>query len=134
MSKYTQKERGGLYELTDAARAELIDSKYYNKDLAPTSLSERNWSTYHIAALWIGMSVCIPSFTMASSLVGLGLSPWLAVLNVALGNIIVLIPIQLNSHAGTKYGIPFPVFARMTFGTVGAHIPALSRAITACGW
>ena len=134
MSKYTQKERGGLYELTDAARAELIDSKYYNKDLAPTSLSERNWSTYHIAALWIGMSVCLPSFAMASSLVGLGLSPWLAVINVALGNIIVLIPIQLNSHAGTKYGIPFPVFARMTFGTVGAHIPALSRAITACGW
>jgi NCS1 family nucleobase:cation symporter-1 len=134
MSKCTQKERGGLYELTDAARAELIDSKYYNKDLAPTSLSERNWSTYHIAALWIGMSVCLPSFAMASSLVGLGLSPWTAVINVALGNIIVLIPIQLNSHAGTKYGIPFPVFARMTFGTIGAHIPALSRAITACGW
>jgi NCS1 family nucleobase:cation symporter-1 len=134
MSKYTQKERGGLYELTDAARAELIDSKYYNKDLAPTSLSERNWNTYHISALWIGMSVCLPSFAMASSLVGLGLSPWLAVLNVALGNIIILIPIQLNSHAGTKYGIPFPVFARMTFGSVGAHIPSLSRAITACGW
>ncbi|MDR2089929.1 MAG: NCS1 family nucleobase:cation symporter-1 [Clostridiales Family XIII bacterium] len=134
MSKYTQKERGGLYELTDAARAELIDSKYYNKDLSPTSLSERNWSTYHIAALWIGMSVCLPSFAMASSLVGLGLSPWLAVLNVALGNVIVLVPIQMNSHAGTKYGIPFPVFARMTFGAVGAHIPALSRAITACGW
>ncbi|MDR2771676.1 MAG: NCS1 family nucleobase:cation symporter-1 [Clostridiales Family XIII bacterium] len=134
MSKYTQKEHGGLYELTDAARAELIDSKYYNKDLAPTSLSERNWSTYHISALWIGMSVCLPSFAMASSLVGLGLSPWLAVINVALGNIIVLVPIQLNSHAGTKYGIPFPVFARMTFGIIGAHIPALSRAVTACGW
>jgi NCS1 family nucleobase:cation symporter-1 len=134
MSKYTQKERGGLYELTDAARAELVDSKYYNTDLAPTSLSERNWNTYHIAALWIGMSVCLPSFAMASSLVGLGLSPWLAVLNVALGNIIILIPIQLNSHAGTKYGIPFPVFARMTFGPIGAHIPSLSRAITACGW
>ena len=71
---------------------------------------------------------------MSSSLVGLGLSPWLAVLNVALGNIIVLIPIQLNSHAGTKYGIPFPVFARMTFGSIGAHIPSLSRALTACGW
>jgi NCS1 family nucleobase:cation symporter-1 len=71
---------------------------------------------------------------MASSLVGLGLSPWLAVFNVVLGNVIILIPIQLNSHAGTKYGIPFPVFARMTFGSIGAHIPSLSRAITACGW
>lgn len=134
MSKYTQKEVGGLYELTDAARAELASSKYYNEDLAPTSLSQRTWSTYHISMLWVGMAICIPSLTMSSSLVGLGLSPWMAVLNVALGNIIVLIPIQLNSHAGTKYGIPFPVFARLTFGPIGAHIPSLSRAITACGW
>jgi NCS1 family nucleobase:cation symporter-1 len=134
MSKYTQKEIGGLYELTDAARAELSSSKYYNEDLAPTPVSARTWSTYHIAMLWVGMSVCIPSFTMASSLVALGLSPWTAVFNVALGNIIILIPIQLNSHAGTKYGLPFPVFARLAFGSVGAHVPSLSRALTACGW
>ena len=134
MSKYTQKEIGGLYELTDAARAELSSSKYYNEDLAPTPISQRTWSTYHIAMLWVGMSVCIPSFTMASSLVALGLSPWMAVLNVALGNLIILIPIQLNSHAGTKYGLPFPVFARLAFGSVGAHVPSLSRALTACGW
>jgi len=134
MSKYTQVERDGLFELTDIARAELSSSKYYNEDLAPTSISQRTWTTYHISMLWVGMSVCIPSFTMASGLVGLGLSPWLAVFNVALGNIIILIPIQLNSHAGTRYGIPFPVFARMTFGSIGAHIPSLSRALTACGW
>ncbi|MCL1981669.1 MAG: NCS1 family nucleobase:cation symporter-1 [Clostridiales bacterium] len=134
MSKYTQIERSGLFELTDVARAELTSSKYYNEDLAPTSLSQRTWTTYNIAALWIGMSICIPSFTMASGLVGLGLSPWAAVFNVTLGNLIVLIPMQLNSHAGTKYGIPFPVFARLTFGSIGAHIPSLSRALTACGW
>ena len=134
MTKFTQKETGGLYELTDAARAELASSKYYNVDLAPTNITQRSWTTYHIASLWVGMSICIPSFTMASSLVALGLSPWLAVLNVALGNCIILIPIQMNSHAGTKYGIPFPVFARMTFGIVGAHIPAISRALIACGW
>jgi len=134
MSQFTQTETGGLYELTDAARAQLVDSKYYNEDLAPTSVSQRTWTTYHIASLWIGLSICIPSFTMASSLVTLGLSPWLSVFNVALGNIIILIPIQLNSHAGTKYGIPFPVFARLTFGSIGAHIPSLSRALTACGW
>lgn len=134
MSKYTQVERGGLFELTDVARAELSSSKYYNEDLAPTSISQRTWTTYHITMLWVGMSICIPSFTMASSLVALGLSPWTAVFNVALGNIIILIPIQLNSHAGTRYGIPFPVFARMTFGSIGAHIPSLSRAFTACGW
>src|SRR5665648_203668 len=122
MSKYTQIERDGLFELTDVARAELSSSKYYNEDLAPTSISQRTWTTYHISMLWVGMSVCIPSFTMASGLVGLGLSPWIAVLNVALGNIIILIPIQLNSHAGTRYGIPFLVFARMTFGSIGAQI------------
>ena len=134
MAQFTQKETAGLYELTDEARVLLADSKYFNEDLAPTSVSQRTWTTYHIAALWIGMSICIPSFTMASSLVTLGLSPWLSVFNVALGNLIILIPMQLNSHAGTKYGIPFPVFARMTFGSIGAHIPSLSRARTACGW
>ncbi|MCL1897113.1 MAG: cytosine permease, partial [Clostridiales bacterium] len=134
MSNYTQIERDGLYELTDSARAELKTSSYYNDDLAPTTLSQRTWSTYNIASLWVGMSVCIPSFTMASGLVAMGLNPWMAVLNVTLGNLIILIPMQLNSHAGTKYGIPFPVFCRETFGAIGAHIPALSRGLTACGW
>ncbi|MEG2200323.1 MAG: cytosine permease, partial [Anaerovorax sp.] len=134
MSQYTQKENGGLFELTDAARAELIDSKYYNEDLSPTSISQRTWTTYTITNLWIGMSICIPSLSLSSALITMGVSPWLAVLNVALGNLIVLIPIQLNSHAGTKYGLPFPVFARLTFGGIGAHIPALLRGIVACGW
>jgi NCS1 family nucleobase:cation symporter-1 len=134
MSKFTQKENGGLYELTDAARAELVDSKYYNEDLAPTSLAQRTWTTYNIASLWIGMSVCLPSYTLASSLIALGMSTWAAVINVALGNLLVLIPMQLNSHAGTKYGIPYPVFARLTFGPKGAHIPSLARALVAGGW
>lgn len=134
MSTYTQVEKSGLFELTDAARAELVSSKYYNEDLAPTSVSQRNWTTYNIAMLWVGMAICIPSLSLASGLIGMGVSPWLSVLNVALGNIIVLIPIQLNSQIGTKYGIPFPLFARLTFGTRGAQLPAILRAITACGW
>ncbi len=134
MSQYTQKESGGLYELTDAARAELADSKYYNDDLQPTSISQRTWTTYNVSALWIGMCICIPALSLSSAAIGLGLSPWLAVFNVILGNLIILIPMQLNSHAGTKYGIPFPVFARLTFGTVGAHVPAVLRGLVACGW
>jgi NCS1 family nucleobase:cation symporter-1 len=134
MANYTQKHKDGLYELTESARAELVDSKYFNKDLAPTSAAERTWNTYHISMLWVGMSICIPSFTMASGLVGMGLPVWAAVLNVVLGNVLILIPIQLNSHAGTRYGIPFPGFARMAFGVRGAHLPSLSRAIVACGW
>lgn len=134
MATYTQKSRGGLYELTDAARAELVSSKYYNEDLAPTSVAERTWTTYNISMLWVGMAICIPSLSLASGLIGMGVSPWLAVLNVALGNIIILVPIQMNSHIGTKYGIPFPLFARLTFGSKGAQLPALLRAITACGW
>ena len=134
MSTYTQVEKGGLFELTDAARAELVSSKYYNEDLAPTSVSQRNWTTYSITMLWVGMAICIPSLSLASGLIGMGVSPWLSVLNVALGNLIILVPIQLNSQIGTKYGIPFPLFARLTFGTRGAQIPALLRALTACGW
>ncbi len=134
MSQYTQKETDGLYELTDAARAALADSKYYNEDLVPSSVSQRTWTTYNITALWIGMCICIPSLSLASAAIALGLSPWLAVFNVVLGNLIVLVPIQLNSHAGTKYGIPFPVFARLTFGATGAHVPSLMRGVVACGW
>lgn len=134
MSTHTQVVRNGLYELTDAAKAELSSSKYYNEDLAPTSVSQRNWTTYNISMLWVGMAICIPSMSLASGLIGMGVSPWLSIINVALGNIIVLIPIQLNSQIGTKYGIPFPLFARLTFGGKGAQIPAILRAITACGW
>jgi NCS1 family nucleobase:cation symporter-1 len=134
MSNYTQVEKNGLYELTDEERASLTSSVYYNDDLAPTSVSQRTWTTYNITMLWVGMSICIPSLSLASGLIGMGVSPWLSVLNVALGNLIILIPIQLNSRIGTQYGIPFPLFARLTFGTRGAQIPALLRAITACGW
>lgn len=134
MSTYTQVVRNGLYELTDTAKAELSSSKYYNEDLAPTSVSQRTWTTYNISMLWVGMSICIPSLSLASGLIGMGVSPWLSIINVALGNIIVLVPIQLNSQVGTKYGIPFPLFARLTFGGKGAQIPAILRAITACGW
>ncbi len=134
MSTLTQVERNGLYELTEEARIQLTGSKYYNKDLEPTSINQRTWTTYNITALWVGMCICIPALSLASAAIALGLSPWMAILNVVLGNLIILIPMQLNSHAGTKYGIPFPIFARLTFGSVGAHIPAVSRGLVACGW
>ncbi|MDD3168113.1 MAG: cytosine permease [Eubacteriales bacterium] len=134
MSTYTQVELNGLYELTEEARAELTGSKYYNKDLEPSSISQRTWTTYNITALWIGMCICIPSLSLASAAIALGLSPWLAVFNVILGNLIILVPMQLNSHAGTKYGIPFPIFARLTFGAIGAHVPSVLRGLVACGW
>ena len=89
---------------------------------------------WHIAALWVGMSVCIPTYMLAGSMIDAGMSWWQAVLTVLLGNLIVLVPMILNGHAGTKYGIPFPVLLRASFGTVGANLPALTRAIVACGW
>lgn len=134
MSQYTQQEKHGLYELTNEAIADLSSSEYYNADLAPTTVSERTWNTMSICNLWIGMSICIPSLALASSLVALGVSPILSVINVILGNLIVLVPIQLNSKIGTKYGIPFPIFSRMTFGNKGTQIPTFSRSIIACGW
>ncbi len=106
----------------------------YNADLAPTLTAQRTWAWYHFAALWVGMVMCIPSYTLAAGLIDQGMSPWQAVLTVLLGNAIVLVPMLLIGHAGTKYGIPYAVLVRSSFGTVGARLPALLRAIVACGW
>ncbi|MEO8168229.1 MAG: NCS1 family nucleobase:cation symporter-1 [bacterium] len=97
-------------------------------------MSDRSWGTYNIAALWIGMSVCIPTYMLASGLIAGGMNWWQALMTVTLGNVIVLVPMILNAHAGTKYGIPFPVLARASFGTLGSNVPALLRAVVACGW
>ena len=109
-------------------------SHLYNADLAPVPGSGRKWGVLSFAALWISMSACIPTYMLASSLIGGGMNWWEAVLTIFLGNLIVLVPMVLNAHAGTKYGIPFPVFCRASFGTKGANIPALMRAFVACGW
>jgi NCS1 family nucleobase:cation symporter-1 len=114
--------------------ADVSHSPLWNKDLAPTPLSRRTWSTYNIAALWIGMSVVITTYTLASGLMSQGMNWWQALLTILLGNTVVLIPMVLNAHAGTKYGVSFPVLCRASFGVKGANIPAILRAIVACGW
>ncbi len=113
---------------------ELAAASLYSEDLAPAPLSKRNWTTWNYAALWISMSLCIPTYMLASSLIDGGMNWWQAILTIFLGNTIVLVPMILNGRAGAKYGIPFPVFARASFGTAGANIPAMLRAIVACGW
>jgi nucleobase:cation symporter-1, NCS1 family len=105
-----------------------------NADLAPTPPEARTWNVWHIASLWVGMSVCIPSYMLAAGMIQAGLTWRQALLAVLLGNLIVWVPLVVNAHAGTKYGIPFPVYARASFGTRGAHLPALLRALVACGW
>jgi nucleobase:cation symporter-1, NCS1 family len=114
--------------------SDISSSPFYNPDMAPTSAAERKWGTKDIAALWISMSACIPTYMLASSLISEGMNWWQAVLTIFLGNSIVLVPMVMNAHAGTKYGIPFPVYCRASFGILGANIPALLRAIVACGW
>jgi NCS1 family nucleobase:cation symporter-1 len=117
-----------------ACAAEIDQSPLYNEDLAPIPIARRTWSTYSFAALWAGMACNIPTYMMASGLITKGMNWWQALLCIFLGNAIVLVPIVLNSHAGTKYGIPFPVLARASYGVVGSNVPALMRAIIACGW
>jgi NCS1 family nucleobase:cation symporter-1 len=121
-------------DLTESQQAAIKSSILFNSDLAPVSSAQRKWRVGSFAALWISMSACIPTYMLASSLIGGGMNWWQAVLTIFLGNLIVLIPMILNAHAGTKYGIPFPVYCRAAFGTVGANIPALLRALVACGW
>jgi nucleobase:cation symporter-1, NCS1 family len=113
---------------------DIRNSPLWNPDLAPTDPSRRTWSTYHIAALWIGMSVVITTYTLASGLMEQGMTWWQAMVVILLGNVIVLIPMILNAHAGTKYGISFPVLCRASFGVRGANVAAILRAIVACGW
>jgi NCS1 family nucleobase:cation symporter-1 len=122
----------GRVELVDTSRIEA--SALYNHDLAPVPLARRNWTTYNYAALWVSMAHCIPTYMLASGLMTSGMNWSQALFTILLGNTIVLVPILLNSHPGTKYGIPFPVFARAAYGTLGSNVPALMRALVACGW
>lgn len=110
------------------------DNPLINDDLAPTAPLERTWSMWNIAALWVGMSVCTPTYMIASGMIGQGMAWWQATLTVLVGNAIVLLPMILNGHPGTKYGIPFPVLVRSSFGISGAHVPSIARALVACGW
>ena len=124
------REVNGMFELTE----ELPRSQFYNKDLAPVMLEKRTWGYYEYFSMWVGMSVCVPTWMLAASMIAAGFSWSTCVFTIFLGNLIVLVPMILDSFAGTKYGIPFPVFLRSSFGLFGANIPALLRGIIACGW
>jgi NCS1 family nucleobase:cation symporter-1 len=110
------------------------DPSLFNEDLAPVPAGRRTWGIYSYASLWVAMSVCIPTYMLASGLIAGGMNWWQAVGTILLGNLIVLAPMLLNAHAGTKYGIPFPVLVRASFGVRGANLPAVLRALVACGW
>ena len=118
------------------ATATTVDSdpSLYNADLAPTTAAQRTWSVWSITALWVSMCACIPTYMLASGLISNGMNWWQAIVTIFLANVVVLIPMVLNAHAGTKYGIPFPVYCRAAFGVTGANIPAMVRAIVGCGW
>ena len=110
------------------------DPRFWNEDLAPVPAEKRTWTWWNVAALWIGMAVCITTYTLAASLIEQGMNWWQATLTILLGNLIVLVPMTLNAHPGTRYGIPFPVLLRAPFGTRGSNVPALMRGLVACGW
>jgi nucleobase:cation symporter-1, NCS1 family len=110
------------------------DPSLFNPDLAPIPIERRTWGLYSYLSLWVAMSVCIPTYMLASGLIAGGMNWWEAIGTILLGNLLVLGPMLLNAHAGTKYGIPFPVLVRASFGVKGANIPAVLRAFVACGW
>ena len=127
------RERDGLYELD--AGSDVLDSPRYNHDIAPTKVHERTWNKWHITALWVGMSICVPTYTLGGVLTAyFGLTVGEALLAILLANTVVLIPLTLNAFPGTKYGIPFPVLLRSSFGIIGSNVPCLIRALVACGW
>ncbi|NER59101.1 NCS1 family nucleobase:cation symporter-1 [Pseudomonas sp. MAFF212428] len=126
-------ERDGLFELD--AGSDVLNSPRYNHDIAPTKVGQRTWNKWHITALWVGMSICVPTYTLGGVLTAyFGLTVGEALLAILLANTIVLIPLTLNAFPGTKYGIPFPVLLRSSFGIIGSNVPCLIRALVACGW
>jgi len=122
-----------IHEMVELPEA-MPDGTLSNTDLAPTPIANRSWNMWNIASLWVGMSVCIPTYMLAASMIEAGMNWWQSLLTIFLGNALVLVPLAVNGHAGTKYGIPFPAFVRSSFGIKGAHIPSLLRAVIACGW
>ena len=120
--------------LLSLENTEDLDPQLCNEDIRPTSFAERHWSTWNIASLWIGMAVCIPTYMLSSYMITDGLSWKEALMIIFLGNLIVAVPMVFNGHAGTKYGIPFPVLGRSSFGVKGVHVPSILRALVACGW
>jgi len=131
----TQVLENGIVTLTDAGTADVSgNADLWNDDLRPCTRAEHNWGPERFSALWIGMCLCIPTYSLASGMISLGMNWWEATLAVFIGSIIVLLPILAVAHAGTRYGFPYPVFARLWFGTKGAHVPALARAVIAAGW
>lgn len=124
---------GEFFELE--AGQDLIDSSRYNEDIAPTKVAERTWTRWNVASLWVGMAICVPTYTLGGVLTAyFGLSVTEALWTIFVANIVVLIPLTLNAYPGTRYGIPCPVVLRSSFGIVGSNVPALIRAIVACGW
>ncbi len=124
---------GSCYELDPGT--DVTDSPRYNADIAPTRVGQRSWSQWHIAALWVGMAICVPTYTLGGVLTAyFGLSVGEALWTILIANVVILIPLTLNAFPGTKYGIPFPVMLRSSFGIIGSNVPALIRALVACGW
>ena len=124
---------GDFYELE--AGSDITSSPRYNADIAPTRIAQRNWNQWHIAALWIGMAICVPTYTLGGVLTAyFGLSVMEALWTILIANVVILVPLTLNAFPGTKYGIPFPVMLRSSFGIIGSNVPALIRAMVACGW
>jgi len=113
---------------------DVSNSSLYSDDLAPVPENQRTWSKWHLAAIWVGMAVCIPTYLLASYMIKTGLNWYEALIIIGLANLIITIPMVLNGHAGVKYGIPFPVIGRAAFGTKGVHLASVTRGIIACGW
>ena len=114
---------------------DIANSPRYNEDIAPTRASQRTWTRWNVASLWVGMAICVPTYTLGGILTaGFGLSVSEALWTILVANVIVLIPLTLNAYPGTRYGIPCPVVMRASFGIIGSNVPSLIRAVVACGW
>jgi NCS1 family nucleobase:cation symporter-1 len=114
---------------------DIANSPRFNEDIAPTRAEQRTWTRWNVASLWVGMAICVPTYTLGGVLTAyFGLSVSEALWTILIANIVVLVPLTLNAYPGTRYGIPCPVVLRASFGIIGSNVPSLIRALVACGW
>src|SRR5512144_3393000 len=104
----------------------------YNEDLAPAK--ERKWGAFSIFNVWTSDVHSLWGYFLAASLFLLCGSFLNFILAIGIGSLVIFFLMSLVGNAGVRTGVPYPVLARASFGTFGANVPALVRAIVACFW
>ncbi len=112
-----------------------IDPTLYNEDLAPIPHAKRTWGWFEIFNVWSNDIQSLFGYTLAASLfITYGLNGWAVMAAIVLAGFIIMVLVNLSGQPSVRYGIPYPVMARVSMGVRGANFPAMVRCIVAIFW